>query len=333
MISPRKILGLALVAGLILGPAGSKTSGARPVEIRPAPASQIAETRRSEILSPGIEYLEIKRGDFTSPEGNDRWTIHVLVLDPSRVRIETAIAMDEIAGAETTSSISARRGALAAVNGGYFRTTGTVRGEPMGLLVAGGRYLSEPNPGRSVLALTNEGSRTRFAFARVDFKAEIMIDGAATRILDGINRPRDANEVILFTPEFHRTTLTAPDGLEAVIRAGRIIDIFDGRGSASIPADGSILSFAGTARDGRSGLFAQVSGSISEPTFQAKPPFPFSSRIYPRRRAASPGRGPADPRRSRNLSAGILYDPPSKDGPRYPGRRDDRPRRSRRPSA
>jgi hypothetical protein len=61
--------------------------------------SQTAESRRSEIVAPGVEYLAIKRGDFAAPEGNDRWTIRVLVLDPSRVRIEPAIAMDKIAGA------------------------------------------------------------------------------------------------------------------------------------------------------------------------------------------------------------------------------------------
>jgi hypothetical protein len=32
--------------------------------------------------------------------------------------------------------------------------------------------------------------------------------------VDGINRPREENEMILFTPEFHRTTLTEPGGIE-----------------------------------------------------------------------------------------------------------------------
>jgi len=262
--------------GLLVGLAGLNQAGADPAGVGQASSSQGAETRRSEIVAPGIEYIQIRRGDFTAPEGADRWTIHVLLLDPSRAQIRPAIAMDEIAGAETTSSIAARHGAAAAVNGGYFRTTGTFRGEPAGLLALGGRFLSEPNPNRAVLALTNAGGRTRLAVAQVDFKAEIVVKGLSPRAVDGINRPRGEDELILFTPEFHRTTLTAPDGLEAVVRRGRIREIADGRGSSPIPEDGFILSAAGKARmwarqSLRPGLKISVGTDL-----KATPPFPFA---------------------------------------------------------
>ena len=100
------------------------------------------ETRRNEALAPGIEHLEIHRGDLSDNPERDRWIIHVLLLDPRGSRLVLARAMDEIVGAETTSSLAARHGAIAAVNGGYFRTAGTYRGEPTVVLMMEGKILS-----------------------------------------------------------------------------------------------------------------------------------------------------------------------------------------------
>ncbi len=165
------------------------------------------ETQRSETLTPGIEHLEIRRGDFTTDAERDRWIIHALILDPPRARLTLARAMDEIVGAETTSSLATRHGALAAVNSGYFRTTGTYRGEPHGVLAIKNKILSEPFGHRSALAVSNAGERTRIAIAHVDFKAEIKVSGRQTHAVSGFNRPREENELIVFTPEFHRTTI------------------------------------------------------------------------------------------------------------------------------
>ena len=80
-----------------------------------------------------------------------------LTIDPNaplaeRMRPRT---LDEFVGQETTSSLAARHGALAAVNAGFFRVGGTYRGESDGLMVLQGKVLSEPARGGSALALTN----------------------------------------------------------------------------------------------------------------------------------------------------------------------------------
>jgi hypothetical protein len=67
--------------------------------------------------------------------------------------------------------------------------------------------------------------------------------------INGLNRPRADNELIVFTPEFHRTTLTDPSGLEIVVRRGRVVDWRDLKGSSAIPADGFVISTSGTARE------------------------------------------------------------------------------------
>lgn len=138
------------------------------------------EIRRSETLAPGIEHLEIRRGDLTDDPERDRWIIHVLLLDPRHSRLVLARAMDEVVGAETASSLAARHGALAAVNGGYFRTTGTYCGEPTGLLVIDRKILSEPLGRRTALAISNAGERTRLASARLEVKAEVLVEEKKT---------------------------------------------------------------------------------------------------------------------------------------------------------
>lgn len=201
-----------------------------------------AENRRSEKVAVGVERVEIRRGDFTAA-GADHWTINVLILDPGKTRLALGRARDAGVGTETTSSLAARHGAPAAVNGGYFRTSGIYRGEPGGIMAMAGRVLSEPSRKRPGLAVANGGGRTRLAVVDMAFRAEVVAGrGDARRAVDGVNRPRLENEVIVFTPEFHRTTLTGPAGTEAAIAGGRVLALHVGQGSAEIPAGGWVVS-------------------------------------------------------------------------------------------
>jgi len=211
------------------------------------PQAKSPETRHSEIVAPGVEHVEIRRGDFTPGTETERWTIHVLSLDPGRTRLALGRAMDEGVGTETVSSIAARHGALAAINGGYFRTAGTYRGEPAGLLWLTGKVLSEPSRNRPGLALANTPEGVKAAVVSLDFRSVVDAAGGRTLPVNGINRPRENDEAILFTPEFHRTTLTGPAGIEAVVIDGLVVSVHDGEGSQMIPDNGLVISAAGKA--------------------------------------------------------------------------------------
>jgi hypothetical protein len=182
-----------------------------------AQVNRADESRKSETVAQGIEHIEIKRGDFSTDAGKDRWMINALVVDPQRAQVRLAQAMDEVAGAETTSSMAARHRAIAAINGGYFRTMGIVRGEPMGMLVIAGKVLSEPVSRRAALAVADDGKNLRLAITLTDFKAELKAAGGIAHAINGFNRPRESDELVIFTPEFHRTTLTRPDGVEVTV--------------------------------------------------------------------------------------------------------------------
>ena len=205
------------------------------------------ESRRSEMVAPGLERIEIRRGDFSVGLGPDRWVINVLVLDPSRTRLALGRARDRLAGTETTSSIARRRGALAGTNGGYFRTDGPYRGEPAGIVLRAGKVLSEPSRKRPGLAVSGRSARTRLAVVDVQVRAEVVVSKSVRRAIDAVNRPRLDDELVLFTPELGPATMTGPGGVEAVVERGRISALVDGQGGAAIPRSGWVLSASGAA--------------------------------------------------------------------------------------
>jgi exopolysaccharide biosynthesis protein len=188
------------------------------------------------------------RGQKSETDSTGPWLINLLRVDLSKADLRTVRALDEGVGLETTSSMAARYGAVAAVNGGYFRTTGTYRGESEGVFQLDGRLISEPREGRSAFGLVRRGNRTEMIFGHLKFRGLVKSSRGGELLVNGINRPRAADEVIIYTPEFHRTTLTSPDGVEIIVRRGRVAAVYDGRGSSAIPQDGYVLSASGGAR-------------------------------------------------------------------------------------
>jgi exopolysaccharide biosynthesis protein len=209
--------------------------------------TQSTANLKSQFIAPGIEHIQITRGYKSEKEATGPWFINLLRIDLSKAQLRMVHAMDEAVGLETVSSLTARYGALAAVNSGYFRTTGTYRGDSVGIEVLNGKLLSESNNVRAAAGLIERDGKQELIFGHIEFAGQ-LIAGQAKHAIDGLNRPRGDNELIIFTPEFHRTTLTDPSGLELIVRRERIVERRDLNGSSAIPADGFVISVAGTAR-------------------------------------------------------------------------------------
>jgi exopolysaccharide biosynthesis protein len=220
--------------------------------------------QKSEVLAPGIEHLQITRGYKSDKDATGPWFINMLRIDLSKARLRLVHAMDEAVGLETVSSLAARHGALAAINSGYFRTTGTYRGDSVGIEVLDGKILSESNNVRAAIGLIEKNGIQELIFGHVKFDGQVVTSvwhGPAREFtrkmrvpqtkhtINGLNRPRADNELIVFTPEFHRTTLTEPNGLELIVRRGRVVESRDLKGSSLIPFDGFVISALGTARN------------------------------------------------------------------------------------
>ena len=197
---------------------------------------------------PGVEHAALQRTTDAGGQAIGPFAINALRLDLSQVRLDVVHAMDEAVGLETTSSIAERFGAIAAINGGYFRTTGTYRGDSTGTLQVDRTILSEPDRSRSAVGFVTSTATTRLVFGQIDWTAEITAAGQK-RPLDGINRARGADDLVLFTPGFHRTTLTDDSGIEAVVRSGRVTDVHTAAGSTAIPPDGMVISARGKGRE------------------------------------------------------------------------------------
>jgi exopolysaccharide biosynthesis protein len=223
-------------------------------------------TQKSEFIASGIEHIQFTRGSKSEKEATGPWFINMLRIDLSQARLRFVHALDEAVGLETVSSMATRHGALAAVNSGYFRTTGTYRGDSVGVEVLDGKILSESNNARAAVGVIDKNGIQELIFGHVKFDGQLVADSGwrwrradqgklEVRVLqtrqpiNGLNRPRADNELIVFTPEFHRTTLTEPSGLEVVVRRGRVSEMRDRKGSSEIPSEGFVVSTSGAARE------------------------------------------------------------------------------------
>ena len=209
------------------------------------PDRKTAETQRETLSATGFAAemtIEEYRQDVTNADGP--WEIHILEADPNQTRVQVAHAYDAAIGLETTSGLARRRGAIAAINGGHYLRTGILQGDALGVLQVEGALLSEPDRGRAALGILDSEGRTHFLFGRLRFRGELVFENGTRQKLDGLNRRRGRKEIILYTPEFHRTTLTPPGGAEIVVHENRIAEIRSESGSSVIPRTGLVISLS-----------------------------------------------------------------------------------------
>ncbi|CAN5317838.1 hypothetical protein BH20ACI2_BH20ACI2_18370 [soil metagenome] len=191
-------------------------------------------------LKDGVEYAEVRR-EFSGKLVN----INLLRLDLKKVRLDVHHALDAAIGTEKTSSIAARHGAFAAINAGFFRLDNSIfAGSAAGLLIIDREIISDPSKDRIVVGFTNSKLATEVAIGRSEL-TQIIFKGKREIDVSGSNRELGRDEIVLYTPFFHRTTLTRNPGIEVVVRKNRVVKIIRGNGSSKIPFDGYVLSANG----------------------------------------------------------------------------------------
>jgi exopolysaccharide biosynthesis protein len=209
---------------------------------------RFTESLKFQEIEPGIEYGQTSTGHASKDELTGPWLINAVKVDLARARLKIVHALDEGVGLETVSSLAGRYQATAAINGGYFRIAGTYRGDSIGLLLLDGKLISEPYRERAAVGLIDIGNKTEIVFTHLRFSGEVSL-GAAKHAVDGLNRPLEPDELLIFTPNFHHTTLTTPVGIEVVVRTNRVAAVLDHKGSSEIPEDGYVISAVGKSRE------------------------------------------------------------------------------------
>lgn len=165
-------------------------------------------------------------------------SIHILEIDPASYEIKPIKAIDNGIGRESVFSITKRYQALAGINGGFFTIGSLLDGKACGALKIHDWYALPTKPRGCIGWSSQNGS---ILFDRI----LVLIEGtyqSESFAVDGLNRSRNTDEMILFTPVFHRTTLTYPDGEEIIVKDGVIQEIRKGQGSSLIPNNGYVLS-------------------------------------------------------------------------------------------
>ena len=174
---------------------------------------------------------------------------NILAVSPDAVDIRPYRALSAGIGTETLVSLARRHKALAAINGGFFEMVGTFRGESVGALKIDGEWVSEPEQGRAVIGFRTVDGKIEAYIDKIALQQELVLPSGGTLPIDGMNRERGKNELVIYRPHFHAVTLTMPDGVETVVRNGEVVGIHEGQGSSRIPADGYVLSASGKKRN------------------------------------------------------------------------------------
>ena len=163
--------------------------------------------------------------------------VHILRVEPfsSSTKLFPVLANEGIAQKETLSSMAKRYSAIAGINGAYF----TPRGDPIGTLIINRRLISSPLYRRSVFGVGEDDS---LIFGNPDFSG-VLRSGKISIAIDAVNQPRRGEQLVVYTPEYARSTLTPERGVEIVLVKGKIVGIH--ANDALIPPDGVVVSAGG----------------------------------------------------------------------------------------
>lgn len=191
----------------------------------------------------------IARGITHRQIQNKGMLTNILSVSPDAVDIRPYRALSAGIGTETLVSLARRHKALAAINGGFFEMRGTFRGESVGALKINDEWVSEPEQGRAAIGLRTVDGKIEAYIDRIALRLALILPDGETLPIDGMNRDRGRNELVIYRPHFHVVTLTMPDGVEATVRNGKVIGIHNGQGSSRIPPGGYVLSASGKRRE------------------------------------------------------------------------------------
>jgi hypothetical protein len=178
--------------------------------LSPARAQLPADKDETTPVGPGVWHREIYRQ--AGP-----WAIHVIEFDRrnSYLQLKTTKANDRLFGNERTSSMAARQDrknhrVVAAINGDFYDQSGV----SINLQLLNGEILREPSP-HSVLAISEAGCPLIDILSLV---GGLQAADGNWQPLHGVNRARNADEMIFFNYYFGSSTGTNNWGSEIRIQ-------------------------------------------------------------------------------------------------------------------
>lgn len=155
------------------------------------------------------------------------------------MKIAPVHASPYVLSREKTSSIAKRKGAFAAVNGGFFRMEGKYDGSSSGILKIAGQFLSSPRNKRAAIGWMDGGKVA--VIDRVDMKAALQWENLSFPI-DCINQPAAVDKTILYTSNFFSSTLSPPQTKEVLIDKEGCVQAIKYEGDSILPIGGCVYA-------------------------------------------------------------------------------------------
>lgn len=170
----------------------------------------------------------------------ERGTVRVFVLRASPTALVPALAGATILKRAPVSTIARRAHAPAAVNGGYFDTSGS----PLGMLVIDGEWVKHPTRNRCALGITRAG---KAVMGRQRFVGSVRLGNTKPFELGGLNASHwKLDKAMLYTRRWGNALNGSSAKARVVISGARKVTqvVADG-GAVAIPDGGYVLSAGG----------------------------------------------------------------------------------------
>jgi hypothetical protein len=210
-------------------------------------ASQRAEpfplTHAGDLVS-GVKYYTL---DAPGHLGADApISARAIEVTPASATLDVELGRDGTQGRDTVEAMAARRGALAAVNAGFFGTTG----DPAGIYKINGLLVSDTaRPRGAVAFMQPQGSP--LLFDRVTARARVRVRSTNVPVT-GVDTARGARGVVLYTPRYGSAVRSTGAGTEWTLGGSplRVTAITTSTAqspaaAAPVPSSGFVLSAAG----------------------------------------------------------------------------------------
>ena len=177
----------------------------------------LPDFRSGEKIAPGVIY-------YHDHHNSGPWHIHVLEIDLSNsaITLESVKAENSLSARQKTSVMSEEMNSkdhyiVGAINADFFEWNGT----PVGAQVINGLLINEP-VSRSVFGIT-EGKKPFIDI--VSWKGQLFSTKEIVHEITGLNRRREAGELIVFNSYYNADTLSLEGGSTTMVVHGAVVNM------------------------------------------------------------------------------------------------------------
>lgn len=209
-------------------------------------------------VHPGVRYGTVRMGQEHGPVSANYIRVN---LNHPAVHIDLA-PMGSGFEVNSIRALAIRHGALAGVNGSFFHWTG----RPLGLFIQDGKLITEDFYGRAALVMGTDGSAI---IGHQTVEMELVLPNEKIPV-DGINRPRQSGEVVLYTSDYG--TLARARGRRLLIDPDGFVSDVLSDDTKALEEGAFIVEFDHTAIDQETSLLHQL---------QPGDPVAFEYRLVP----------------------------------------------------